>query len=244
MLPLPDSVRGMSALQKQCHDAAFNLWTQGGVVLLLLADVSLLVASLAHADADDGDMDPTETALNTTSLVISSLLAAEVLLRLFALGPRAFLSSGWNCADLLATLASFALAIVEEGELSHWARAARAPLLAGKALTRLCLAVARAHSAGASIPVALRHAISANKQRFVDTDAGFDLDLSYITPQIIAMSVPATGAMGTYRNPIDQVARALNERHESSYKVRQHSTSTKIVSDHGACVITLALLAP
>ena len=146
MLPLPDSVRGMSALQKQCHDAAFNLWTQGGVVLLLLADVSLLVASLAHADADDGDMDPTETALNTTSLVILSLLAAEVLLRLFALGPRAFLSSGWNCADLLATLASFALAIVEEGELSHWARAARAPLLAGKALTRLCLAVARAHS--------------------------------------------------------------------------------------------------
>ncbi len=31
---------------------------------------------------------------------------------------------------------------------------------------------------------------------------GFDLDLTYVTDRIIAMSAPASGKMSLYRNPI------------------------------------------
>jgi phosphatidylinositol-3,4,5-trisphosphate 3-phosphatase/dual-specificity protein phosphatase PTEN len=63
----------------------------------------------------------------------------------------------------------------------------------------------------------LRKAFSKKKRRFVDQD--FNLDLSYITPRIIAMSYPASGLSKLFRNPIDEVAKFLETKHESYFEV-------------------------
>ncbi|CAM6088650.1 unnamed protein product [Calypogeia fissa] len=48
---------------------------------------------------------------------------------------------------------------------------------------------------------------------------GYDLDLSYITSRLLAMSFPAQNMEAIIRNPMWQVQRALDSRHGTNYKV-------------------------
>jgi len=51
-------------------------------------------------------------------------------------------------------------------------------------------------------------------------DQTFNLDLTYVTPRIIAMSFPAaTITQSMYRNPIGEVARYLDDKHNGAYHV-------------------------
>ena len=60
-----------------------------------------------------------------------------------------------------------------------------------------------------------RHIVGGNKRRF--QQSGFDLDLVYVTEQVIGMSVPAIGGMSMYRNPIDEVARFFRTYHADAF---------------------------
>ncbi|KAI9912001.1 hypothetical protein PsorP6_008969 [Peronosclerospora sorghi] len=64
---------------------------------------------------------------------------------------------------------------------------------------------------------ALRAAVSGSRVRFVQD--GYDLDLTYISPKLIAMGYPASGVEKTYRNDINEVANLLNFRHPNAYRV-------------------------
>lgn len=63
----------------------------------------------------------------------------------------------------------------------------------------------------------LRRIVSGKKNRY--EKGGFDLDLTYITPRIMAMSLPGEGVHKIYRNSIDSVSQFLNERHPGTYCV-------------------------
>ncbi|KDP27203.1 hypothetical protein JCGZ_19902 [Jatropha curcas] len=49
--------------------------------------------------------------------------------------------------------------------------------------------------------------------------AGYDLDMSYITDRVLAMSFPAERMRAMYRNPLWQVKNVLDMRHGGHYKV-------------------------
>ncbi|XP_022798833.1 tensin-like isoform X3 [Stylophora pistillata] len=63
----------------------------------------------------------------------------------------------------------------------------------------------------------MRHRVSRNRVRHVDEN--FDLDMTYITDRIIAMSFPASGLETTYRNNLREVAKMLQTNHQDKYMV-------------------------
>ena len=63
----------------------------------------------------------------------------------------------------------------------------------------------------------LRHLVSGSKLRF--QREGFDLDLTYILPSMIALGLPSTGVEQIYRNPISEVRQFMDKYHPRRYVV-------------------------
>ncbi|XP_065889598.1 uncharacterized protein [Dysidea avara] len=63
----------------------------------------------------------------------------------------------------------------------------------------------------------LRGMVSKQKKRY--QDSSYDLDLSYITNQIIAMGFPSEGAESMYRNKLSSVVSFLESKHRYHYKL-------------------------
>jgi len=63
----------------------------------------------------------------------------------------------------------------------------------------------------------VRETVSKNLLRF--RTSGFDLNLVYVTPRVIAMGFPASGYEATYRNPIEEVQRFFEKFHKNHYKI-------------------------
>ena len=61
----------------------------------------------------------------------------------------------------------------------------------------------------------VRALVSRKKIRY--NEGGFDLDLTYITPRIIALGAPSEGSDALFRNPLAEVQRFLESRHAGKY---------------------------
>ncbi|XP_007032652.2 PREDICTED: phosphatidylinositol 3,4,5-trisphosphate 3-phosphatase and protein-tyrosine-phosphatase PTEN1 isoform X1 [Theobroma cacao] len=63
----------------------------------------------------------------------------------------------------------------------------------------------------------IRNLVSKKRRRMVV--GGYDLDMSYITDRLLAMSFPAERMRAMYRNPLWQVKSVLEMRHQGHYKI-------------------------
>ncbi|KAH9942829.1 phosphatases II [Amylocystis lapponica] len=65
----------------------------------------------------------------------------------------------------------------------------------------------------------VRRLVSGNKARYKDGELDLDLDLVYITDQVIVMGYPAAGIEGLYRNRREDAKRFLEHRHGKNFWV-------------------------
>lgn len=70
----------------------------------------------------------------------------------------------------------------------------------------------------------IRSKVSGKRNRYKDED--YNLDITYITDRVIAMSFPASGFEKCYRNNINSVSRFLEQRHAGNYKIYNLSNRT------------------
>lgn len=63
----------------------------------------------------------------------------------------------------------------------------------------------------------IRKRVSGNKNRH--KEFGLDLDLSYITPRIVAMAIPGEGLNSFFRNDIDDIREFLRTKHKNKYMI-------------------------
>ncbi|KAJ8701390.1 Telomerase protein component 1 [Pleurotus ostreatus] len=65
----------------------------------------------------------------------------------------------------------------------------------------------------------VRRLVSGDKARFKDEDMHLELDLVYVTDQVIVMGYPAAGIEGFYRNKREDAKKFLERRHGNNFWV-------------------------
>ena len=171
------------------------------VLLLNLVLGILLILRLATNMHDE--------PLKDAAVGVLSLFTLELVLRVFAYG-RAILNERIFLICSVITLACY-LFILNAFQLSIIVNNTIALILQATHMALRFLSIIL------TITTSARHMVSTNKTRY--TLHGFDLDLTYITPRIIAMGLPSTSIEGLYRNPIDEVVRFFNTLHMDHYLI-------------------------
>lgn len=160
-------------------------------------------------------------------MVVLSLFVVELLLRMLAQQRRFWLNL-WNVFDVIVIFGSVVIACIKytlllqaEGKELDASSAVFLRFISRVAIafrvTRVIINLRKARKISGFATTAMRVAVSQNRRRF--NKSGFDLDLTYITSRVIAMSAPCFGAHTSYRNDIHVVSRFLSLRHYGHFLV-------------------------
>jgi protein-tyrosine phosphatase len=179
------------------------------MVLLTFVDISFLLYEFITGDV--------QYAIVT--LCTSLMFVLEVLVLWSFLGTTEYFQNDkkWVIAEVLIVTISFLIeyteyiieSVVPSRDFAGDLRYLRA--------ARFLRAVIIWKTRYRNFTAALRQLVSADRRRYVKD--GYDLDLTYVHPKVIAMSWPSSNSEALYRNQIDNVAAFLDEKHPQHYRV-------------------------
>eukprot|EP00440_Ansanella_granifera_P054544 gb/GFBE01059122.1/.p1 GENE.gb/GFBE01059122.1/~~gb/GFBE01059122.1/.p1 ORF type:complete len:1257 (+),score=289.16 gb/GFBE01059122.1/:1-3771(+) len=178
------------------------------VMLVILFDFILTIISFTDEKADE------HPAYDVCDWLTVIVLSFDVLGRCFVIG-KAFFRSCMNLFELfLVPVTIVEIFILSNLNIPIQLLRTLRPIFRAFRMVRLLL---RAASGGERYLIHLRHQVSGDRVRFIQD--GFDLDLAYITNQLVVMPFPAVGRDSWLHNPAKDVARFFNERHPNKYLI-------------------------
>jgi len=145
------------------------------------------------------------------SVITSVIYIIDIAIRLYAFTCSVFFSKILNWFDFIVVVVSFI------GSVSPINGSPSSVSVSVFRVARL-VRVLRLTTTMRACCGCMRRVTGENKKRFVSAEHDFDLDVVYITPWLIAMSVPAAGCMTSlYRNPLSEVVRFFERFHGGKY---------------------------
>eukprot|EP00092_Neocalanus_flemingeri_P009379 GFUD01010093.1.p1 GENE.GFUD01010093.1~~GFUD01010093.1.p1 ORF type:complete len:615 (+),score=137.39 GFUD01010093.1:290-2134(+) len=213
-----------------------NIYFRIFTFFLIVLDIGLVVTEIAISCSGN----PVSIIIRHIDLVISIYFVIEVVLRIIVLTPKVFFScpSWHNIVDffvvILAFIATIAGLIIimnipeqdkedfggykcEKSESSNNGKSFS--FIVALRFIRIFrfVRLLRIYFEHQNLVKSIRQRISENKRRFqVD---GYDLDLTYITTNVIAMSFPSKGTKALYRNKIDSVSKFFEEKYSDERNI-------------------------
>lgn len=183
-------------------------------VVLIIVDIVLVIVdlSLPAKSREVGN------ALEAVSLVISFFFLFDVLLRVYVEKFKVYFSSKLNIVDAVVVVVT--LVVTMSYTFTDLSGASLIPRVVNFLRFMRIIILVRVFRLAAQkkeLEKVTRRMVSENKRRYQKD--GFDLDLTYVTDRVIAMSFPSSGKQSFYRNPIKEVARFLDTKHDGHYKV-------------------------
>lgn len=193
------------------YSVEFQLW----MLSVTMLDVSMCTADIFLATGRV--MGPVVFWCTVFALTMYGL---ELFILASGTGMRNFSRNPWNIVDLAIVSLSAVFIENANGDVSVNSEVGRPVFLDGlfrvlrilRILRRLCIAKIK-------LTIRAQHQVSKNKHRYVDHVKNYDLDLTKIHDNLIAMGVPACGLLTYYRNPRSEVARFFNTEYQDHYRI-------------------------
>uniref|UniRef100_H2YDZ4 Phosphatidylinositol-3,4,5-trisphosphate 3-phosphatase n=1 Tax=Ciona savignyi TaxID=51511 RepID=H2YDZ4_CIOSA len=188
-----------------------------GVILILL-DIILMIIDLSLP----GKSESSQMFYDGIALALSCYFMFDLLLRIFAYGqvlPKIYFTNPWEVVDGLIVVITFVVTIfytVLDEIVQETGADGLGRLVALARLIRL-VRLGRILYMHKQAKASSRKMISQNKRRY--TKDGFDLDLTYVTDHVIAMSFPSSGRQSLFRNPIDEVSRFFKTKYPDKFRI-------------------------
>lgn len=180
------------------------------IIRLLTALIIIIDMILLLVDLNNSNNNPIEYCC----LAFSAYFMIEITLRIFGLGPKVFFKAWYNSLDCFLVVFTFILSVVtvciENDTVKYGSLLVALRFIRLVRITRILWE--RQH-----LKTGARQFVSQNKRRYQQD--GFDLDLTYVAPRVIAMSFPSTGKMSIYRNDIKEVERFMNTKHPCHHRL-------------------------
>ncbi|XP_066467516.1 phosphatidylinositol 3,4,5-trisphosphate 3-phosphatase TPTE2-like isoform X2 [Tiliqua scincoides] len=182
-------------------------------IVLIFVDIITVVLSFALGHRYQS----LERIVEGISLAIALFFVFDVLLRVCVEGFRKYYHSTLNIVDSIVVVGTLLVNMLCSFDFTGLSQIPRVFIIFRVLRIVFLIRVFRLASEKRRLEKVTRRMVSENKRRY--TRDGFDLDLTYITARVIAMSFPSSGQQSFYRNPIKEVVKFLDRKHEGHYKV-------------------------
>ncbi|CAK0885024.1 unnamed protein product [Prorocentrum cordatum] len=183
------------------------------ITLAIVADVLTFSVETAIAHQIDEDSVPIWTSW--ISYVTLALYALEIILKLLCFSMHILCRDKWFLLDVVIVVVS-AILISGPGSIVVVAKLGKVVFRSIRGLAKAGLLALRLKP----MSQAAMNMVSKNKYRYVDLENNIDLDLSYISTDLVAMGVPTTGFANSFaRNPLNEVARFFTLNHPDQFRV-------------------------
>eukprot|EP01084_Bolivina_argentea_P171210 296616_1 len=197
------AVENDRSCKTKIQDNIDSLWVQTFIILLVIFDLIIGLTTIIKNEKTKSEL----------TLIVIIIYCVEIFFRIYAYGLKKYFTSILDIIDFIAVLGSLILYIFVKifvvytllVKILRWIRVIRTTYRAIFSRTK-------------KLQRAIRHLQRSNLKGY--RDEKYDLDVAYITDDIMIMSRPTTTVINQFNHDaLEDIKQFLDEKHNNSYRI-------------------------